>query len=237
MDFRGAAAAPPHHLSRLGRSCRSAQRTHHLLNFSSFPGTRDGCGPVHGRSTRNGLWQPRLPPTEREVQMKMRVLFVLCAALALTVGVATATAGNGHGKGKGGNSAAAHACQHGGWKTLFRSDFTPFKNQGACVSYAAHGGTLTTKTQSQLDCEAAGGTFTTGGLDPTSLPIAWSCGPLALDSRCPGHVDHRLSGRRTFVARLLLRSATLRVLPLDVSGWLGAAVAPPPTPHQPSRAS
>ena len=42
--------------------------------------------------------------------MKMRVLVTLFAALALTVGVATATAG----KGKGGNSAAAHACQHGG---------------------------------------------------------------------------------------------------------------------------
>ena len=115
--------------------------------------------------------------------MTMRVLFVLCAALALTLGVATATAGNGHGKGKGGNSAAAKACQKGGWKNWVRSDQTPFKNQGACVSYAAHGGVLTApKTQSQLDCEAAGGTFTTGGLDPTSLPIAWSCGPLALDA-------------------------------------------------------
>ena len=115
--------------------------------------------------------------------MKMRILFLLCAALALTVGVATATAGNGHGKGKGGNSAAAKACQKGGWKNWVQADQTPFKNTGDCVSYAAHGGVLTApKTQSQLDCEAAGGTFTTGGLDPTSLPLAWSCGPLAFDA-------------------------------------------------------
>ena len=88
--------------------------------------------------------------------MTMRVLFVLCAALALTLGVATATAGNGHGKGKGGNSAAAKACQKGGWKNWVWTDQTPFKNSGACVSYAAHGGVLTApKTQSQLDCEAS----------------------------------------------------------------------------------
>ena len=112
--------------------------------------------------------------------MTMRVLFVLCAALALTLGVATATAGNGHGKGKGGNSAAAKACQKGGWKNWVRADQTPFKNQGACVSYAAHGGVLTApKSQSQLDCEGASGVFST---DPTTDlsglvggTFLWSC--------------------------------------------------------------
>jgi hypothetical protein len=74
-----------------------------------------------------------------------------------------------------GNSAAAHACQHGGWKPLFRSDFTAFKNQGACVSYAAHGGTLTTKTQSQLDCESFGGTFGTENLTNGISTVIWSC--------------------------------------------------------------
>lgn len=106
--------------------------------------------------------------------MKIRLLFALATTLALTVGAATATAGNGNGKGKGGNSIAAHSCQHGGWKTLFRSDFSPFKNQGACVSYAAHGGTLTVKTQAQLDCESFGGTFALGGTYSLGTSV-WTC--------------------------------------------------------------
>jgi hypothetical protein len=34
------------------------------------------------------------------------------------------------------------ACKEGGYLTLARSDGTSFKNQGHCVSYAVHGGTL-----------------------------------------------------------------------------------------------
>jgi hypothetical protein len=34
------------------------------------------------------------------------------------------------------------ACKGGGYLTLDRSDGTSFKNQGQCVSYAVHGGTL-----------------------------------------------------------------------------------------------
>jgi hypothetical protein len=41
-----------------------------------------------------------------------------------------------------GNSAAAKACQQGGWQDLKGADGTRFKNQGACVSYAAKGGQL-----------------------------------------------------------------------------------------------
>jgi hypothetical protein len=128
---------------------------------------------------------------EREVEMKMRMLLVFCATLALTVGAATATAGNGNGgHGNGGNSANAKKCQKGGWKTLYRSDGTPFKNQGACVSYAAKGGTLTAKTQSQLDCEALGGTF-----QAATFPTSWTCtgipfsafpGPFAADCATDG---------------------------------------------------
>src|SRR5262245_63776288 len=91
--------------------------------------------------------------------MSKRMLLLVSAALALSVGVATATAGNGN----GGNSDAAKACQKGGWKNWVRADHTAFKNQGDCVSYAAQGGTLTPpKTQSQLDCESFGGTFSIG---------------------------------------------------------------------------
>jgi hypothetical protein len=65
--------------------------------------------------------------------MMKRVAIAVCACLALVVGVATATASN---------TDAAHACQQGGWQTLFRGDFSHFANQSDCVSYAAQGGTL-----------------------------------------------------------------------------------------------
>jgi hypothetical protein len=41
-----------------------------------------------------------------------------------------------------GNSDAAHACQQGGYLTLHRADGTTFANEGQCVSYAAHDGTI-----------------------------------------------------------------------------------------------
>ena len=107
--------------------------------------------------------------------MKLRILLVCCAALALTVGVTVAAAG-GPKPGKGGNSANAKKCQKGGWKTLIRSDGSSFKNQGACVSYAAQGGTLTPKSPAQLYCESIGGTF--GNTDLTSFEwetIVWTC--------------------------------------------------------------
>ena len=72
--------------------------------------------------------------------IRVRVL-VLCAVLALSAGVASATAG-------GGNSDNAKLCQKGGWQTWLRADHTSFANQGACVSYGAQGGILTTFTTS-----------------------------------------------------------------------------------------
>lgn len=63
--------------------------------------------------------------------------FAFVAALALPA----VAAANGHGHGHG-NSWAAHACNHGGYHALARSDGTGFRNVGACVSYAAHGGTF-----------------------------------------------------------------------------------------------
>lgn len=57
------------------------------------------------------------------------------AVCAFTVPAADAAAG--------GNSAAAHACQQGGYAYYIDpSTGTPFTNQGACVSNAAQGGTL-----------------------------------------------------------------------------------------------
>jgi len=105
----------------------------------------------------------------------MRVVLMLCAVVGLTVGIATANAGNR------GNSANAKACQEGGWQTLLRSDGSSFVNQGECVSYGSHGGVLTSRTKSQLDCEAFGGTFSTDpttdqiGLGDRLGAVVWTC--------------------------------------------------------------
>jgi hypothetical protein len=61
-------------------------------------------------------------------------LFVGALLLALAVGSSSAAGG--------GNSADAKLCQKDGWTELVRTDGSTFVNDGACVSYAAHGGTL-----------------------------------------------------------------------------------------------
>src|SRR3954465_8593352 len=90
-----------------------------------------------------------------------RTVLVLCTVFALMVGVATATAG-------GGNSANAKQCQKKGWQTLYRSDGSAFAGEEACVSYAATGGTLTTKPQSKIDCVQLDGSYFSGA-------SGWSC--------------------------------------------------------------
>jgi hypothetical protein len=72
-------------------------------------------------------------------------LGVLAALLAATllISVLPAAAKNGPGPGKG-NSAAAKRCQKGGYKSLVGANGKTFRNVGACVSYAAHGGTFAT---------------------------------------------------------------------------------------------
>ena len=67
--------------------------------------------------------------------------------LAATVWLAAAPpAGAGHGPGHPGrgNSSSAHSCQHGGFRSLVGADGTTFRNTGACVSFAAHGGKFAT---------------------------------------------------------------------------------------------
>jgi hypothetical protein len=97
-----------------------------------------------------------------------RTVLALSAVLALSIGVATATAGNA------GNAANANLCQKNGWQNLFRTDGIGFASQGDCVSYGAQGGTIL--TQSQRDCEANGGQFSTTN-DPFGGPgiLLWSC--------------------------------------------------------------
>jgi len=43
-----------------------------------------------------------------------------------------------------GNSGAAHKCQKGGYLSLVGAGGTTFRNVGACVSFAAHGGQFAT---------------------------------------------------------------------------------------------
>ena len=109
--------------------------------------------------------------------MRFRIVLMACAMLALAVGVASATAGDG-------NSDAAKDCQQGGWQNWVRADHTAFKNVGDCVSYAAQRGVLTSPTsQAQLDCEAAGGTFSTDpSTDQLGMPgtVAWTCNNVAV---------------------------------------------------------
>ncbi|TAN29472.1 MAG: hypothetical protein EPN30_02490 [Actinomycetota bacterium] len=76
----------------------------------------------------------------------MRALrnFVLTAVLTLsTIGLAlTVTAGVASASPNLGNSLNAQLCQQGGWQNLEGSNGTLFANDGACVSYGAHGGTI-----------------------------------------------------------------------------------------------
>lgn len=51
------------------------------------------------------------------------------------------------------------SCKHGGWQQLVREDGSAFRNQGACVSYAARGGTPVPPDPLQAVCDAAGGTL------------------------------------------------------------------------------
>jgi hypothetical protein len=66
---------------------------------------------------------------------RLRVAVILVGAAAV---VAAPAAGAGHGPGRG-NSWAAHLCNHGGY-SLVGTDGTTFRNTGACVSFAVHGG-------------------------------------------------------------------------------------------------
>ena len=65
----------------------------------------------------------------------IRIATLATVLVALTTG--TALAG-------GGNSAAAHACQKGGYLALVGSGGETFRNAGECVSFAARGGTFAT---------------------------------------------------------------------------------------------
>jgi hypothetical protein len=94
----------------------------------------------------------------------------LLLAGALAVAVAAIAAGPASGA-EGGNSANAHACQHGGHETLFEGETgDPFKNTGDCASHGARVGTLG-QFAGQAACVRIGGTFALSSLENA----LWQC--------------------------------------------------------------
>ena len=89
---------------------------------------------------------------------------VLLAALATPVLAAS-----------GGNSGPSAACANGGYLNYTDTAGNPFRNEGACTSYAAHGGTLVPVVQGPFSVtytDAGGGVYnsviTGTGLEPLS---------------------------------------------------------------------
>jgi len=60
-------------------------------------------------------------------------------AVALAVAICLcSTSTTLHAQGQG--NSTAQLCKNGGWRLATTAEGQPFKNQGACVSYATHGG-------------------------------------------------------------------------------------------------
>lgn len=70
----------------------------------------------------------------RSLRSSLPIVALLLALLTAPVSAAPAPAP--------GNSAAAKACQNGGYAKYVGPDGTPFRNPGECVQFVAHGGTL-----------------------------------------------------------------------------------------------
>ena len=90
-------------------------------------------------------------------------------------------ANHGHSGANHGNSGAAHKCQKGGYLSLVGADGTTFKNVGACVSFAAHGGKFATGLVIPAGKKA---TLSSAQFGDVLLPTA----PLAPNTatNCPG---------------------------------------------------
>lgn len=116
--------------------------------------------------------------------MKSRIV-LLAAALAMFALVAAPLAGakkKPPPSSPPGNSGAAHQCQKGGYLSLVGADGTTFRNVGACVSFAAHGGKFATGLVIPAGKTA---TLTNAQLGDLFLPTA----PLAPNTvtNCPGY--------------------------------------------------
>ena len=138
--------------------------------------------------------------------------------LALAVG-SSALAG-------GGNSASAKHCQQQGWIGLVRTDGSTFANEGACVSYAAHGGTLVPftgcfvlDTSKPADYSTSSlGAVVAGATGGDALTVQGTCiGPTTIDrsltvtgQASPGYSTPTLEGPADHV--LVVDSGTVTLL-------------------------
>ena len=110
----------------------------------------------------------------------MKRLIGLITLAALVALLATAKSGRS-------NSAAAHACQKGGYLGLVGVNGETFRNVGACVSFAAHGGkfatgiivpkghTATFDDPTWSACNALAWGYTTGGSNVQLGTKAYGC--------------------------------------------------------------
>ena len=117
--------------------------------------------------------------------MKRLISLITLAALIALLATATATAA--FAKSGGGKSAAAHACQKGGYLGLVGTNGETFRNVGACVSFAAHGGkfatgiivpkghTATFDDPTWSACNALAWGYTTGGSNVQLGTKAYGC--------------------------------------------------------------
>jgi hypothetical protein len=97
----------------------------------------------------------------------------------------------------GGNSTNAKMCQKGGWQTLLANNVS-FTSEEACVAFAARGGTLVPESQSQIDCQSFGGTFTqVNSGSPTY--VIWTCNVPTITGSMTLADDCFSSGGTTFV--------------------------------------
>jgi hypothetical protein len=142
----------------------------------------------------------KTPPSRRTVAIALAML----ATLALATPAFARPGGN-----EGGNSAAAAACEDGGYTDWTDAEGNPFRNEGACVSYAARGGMLTAVEVNPFSVSyrpsGANGfvaTITGSGLAPFSgvdFILTWGGDPQFFDSiaDASGEVMFDVSGACT----------------------------------------
>src|SRR5262249_26266239 len=125
-----------------------------------------------------------------------------------------------------GNSANAKLCQKHGWIGLVRTDGSTFADDGACVSYAAHGGTLVPftgcfvlDTSNPADYSTSSlGAVVAGATGGDALTVQGTCnGPTTIDRNLtvtgqasPGYTTPTLQGPADHV--LVVDSGTVTLL-------------------------
>jgi hypothetical protein len=97
-----------------------------------------------------------------------RTLIVVAVACLALFAVSTALAASG------GNSENAKLCQKGGWMNFVRADGSHFASEDQCVSYGAHGGTISPPSQPRTGaevCASFGGIYQA----PNTGQLVWTC--------------------------------------------------------------